>query len=123
MSRSKKNWDHLVDPFGNYTDDSPLDSIHRMFVSFNGDSVDDYWGDYNVDRIEKLGIGQYKIYYKTTFQTGKYSVNISANGGLFRNHHVSTKAANMTITLTNRDNDPIDDSFLTVSAYRVPGSR
>ena len=123
MSRSKKNYDHLVDTYGNYTDDSPLDDIHRMFVSFDGDFVDDYWGDYNVDRIEKLNIGQYRIYFKNSFQTNKYSVNISANGGLFRNHHVNTRASHIEVTLTNRDNDPIDDSFLTVSAYRVPGSR
>ena len=121
MSRSKRNYDHLVDEQGNYRLNEG--SLTQAFVSFNGNHVEDYWGDYNIKEVVRDSIGVYSIYFTRAFATTQYNVQVSANAGIFRNHHVSAKKSYLVLTITDRDNQHIDDAYLTISAFRVTGSR
>ena len=120
MSRSKRNWDHLIDDLGNYAlpPSARRANILEAFCSFNSDDVDAYYASHNVIQIETSAVGFFEIYFDTHFPDNKYNVEISANGGFYRTYHVTRHPDYAAIQMRNKDNDPAGDSFITFRAWR-----
>ena len=64
MSRNKRNWDHLVDEAGNYKASGSPNETHQAFCSFDGDNASNFFGGFNIDRVERVSRGEYNIYFK-----------------------------------------------------------
>lgn len=118
MSRSKKNLDHLVDYRGNYKKDV-RDQMQSAFCSFSSDAVDDYYADHNITGIVKEGPGHFTINFKDSFPSNKYNVIVSCNSGFYRHHHANTRTTHIELKVRDSNNNPANDSFVTVYCFTL----
>ena len=117
MSRNKRNWDHLVDEAGNYKASGSPNETHQAFCSFDGDNASNFFGGFNIDRVERVSRGEYNIYFKVPFPHKWYNVIVSANSGFRRNHHVNAHADRVVLKIRNANNETVDDSFITFNSF------
>ena len=117
MSRSKRNWDHLIDDYGNYkASASPIDT-HEAFCSFDGNNAEYFYGGFNIDRIVRESRGVYTIYFAIPFPHKFYNVLASFNGGIRRGHHLAVSADSLVLTVRDTNNTSVDDSFISIRAF------
>ena len=116
MSRSKKNTDHLVDYYGNYKQDV-RDHMHSAFCSFSGASVDDFYADHNIASIVKDTPGHFIVTFKDPFPSSQFNVIVSCNSGFYRYHHAQPNSTNVELTIRDRNNNPVSDTFVTLYCF------
>ena len=116
MSRSKKTLDHLVDFNGNYKQDMQ-DLMQGAFCSFASGSVEDFYASHNVDSVEKTDPGHFIINFKKPFPSNKYNVIVSCNSGFYRHHHANSFADRVELVIRDSNNNPVNDSFVTVYCF------
>ena len=119
MSRSKKNYDHLVDFTGNYDDlrKNGPGVGYAAFCSFDARHIEDFWASHNIDSITSDTTGVFDIHFIDSFPSTKYNVVVSCNSGIFRFHHANTHRGYLNLTIRDSNNNPVNDHHITVYCF------
>ena len=119
MSRSKKNYDHLVDFQGNYEENRQNGPGvgYAAFCSFDTSALEDFWASHNIQSITSDTPGYYRIDFIDSFPSKNYNVVVSCNSGIFRYHHANLHRPYIDLVIRDSNNNPATDSHVTVYCF------